>query len=153
MDIEGIMVVAKKHNLPVVEDCSQSHAAKINGKVVGSFGDISAFSIMFGKHFCCGGQGGMVFTKNPDIYRAVRNSSDRGKPYDDESNGNVIASLNFNMDELHATIGRIQLKKLPTIVGKRRAFVQLLKDKGIGEIESIIVPELLIPNERRVPLR
>ena len=143
MDIEGVMAVAKKYNLPVVEDCSQSHAAKINGKFVGSFGDVSAFSIMFGKHFCCGGQGGMVFTKDPDIFRAVRNSADRGKPYDEESNGNVIASLNFNMDELHAVIGRAQLKKLPMIVEKRRAFVQLLKDKGIGEFESIIIPELL----------
>ncbi len=143
MDIEGIMAVAKKHNLPVVEDCSQSHAAKINGKLVGSFGDVSAFSIMFGKHFCCGGQGGMVFTKDYEIYRAVRNSSDRGKPYDEESNGNVIAALNFNMDELHATIGRAQLKKLPMIVEKRRAFVQLLKNKGIGEFASIIIPELL----------
>jgi len=143
MDIEGIMAVARKHNLPVVEDCSQSHAAKINGKLVGTFGDVSAFSIMFGKHFCCGGQGGMVFTKDPDIYRAVRNSADRGKAYDEKSNGNVMAALNFNMDELHATIGRIQLKKLPATVRKRRAFVELLKDKGIGELESIIVPELL----------
>ena len=98
---------------------------------------------MFGKHFCCGGQGGMVFTKDPDIYRAVRNSADRGKPYDEESNGNVIAALNFNMDELHAVIGRVQLKKLPMTVQKRQAFVQLLKDKGIGNLESIIVPELL----------
>jgi perosamine synthetase len=143
MDIEGIMAVAKKYNLPVVEDCSQSHAAKINGKYVGTFGDISAFSIMFGKHFCCGGQGGMVFTKDPELYRAVRNAADRGKPYKEESNGNVIASLNFNMDELHAVIGRVQLKKLPVIVEKRRAFIQLLKDKGIGELESIIIPELL----------
>ena len=143
MDIEGIMTVAKKHNLPVVEDCSQSHAAKINGKYVGSFGDVSAFSIMFGKHFCCGGQGGMVFTKNYEIYRAIRNAADRGKPYDEKSNGNIIASLNFNMDELHATIGRVQLKKLPVIVEKRRAFVQLLKDKCIGKFKSIIIPELL----------
>jgi len=143
MDIEGIMAVAKKHNLPVVEDCSQSHAAKINGKFVGSFGDVSAFSIMFGKHFCCGGQGGMVFTKNYDLYRAVRNSADRGKSFDEKSNGNVIAALNFNMDELHAVIGRVQLKKLPVIVERRRAFVQVLKDKGIGELKSIIVPELL----------
>ncbi len=143
MDIEGIVAVAKKYNLPVVEDCSQSHAAKINGKFVGSFGDVSAFSIMFGKHFCCGGQGGMVFTKDPDIYKAVRNAADRGKPYNEVSKGNVIASLNFNMDELHAAIGRVQLKKLPMIVEKRRAFVQLLKDKGIGEFESINVPELL----------
>lgn len=143
MDIEGIMEVARKYGLPVVEDCSQSHAAEVHGRFVGSFGDVSAFSIMFGKHFCCGGQGGMVFTKDPELYKAVRNAADRGKPYMQESKGNVIASLNFNMDELHAAIGRVQLKKLPSIVNKRRAFVQLLKDKGIAEFESIIIPELL----------
>ncbi|MFA6716207.1 MAG: DegT/DnrJ/EryC1/StrS family aminotransferase [Victivallaceae bacterium] len=143
-DIEGIMAVAKKHKLPVVEDCSQSHAAAINGKYVGSFGDISAFSIMFGKHFCSGGQGGMVFTKDYELYKAVRQASDRGKPFGIENpNGNVISSLNFNMDELHAAIGREQLKKLPAIVGKRQAFVQLLKAKGIGGFSSIIIPELL----------
>jgi dTDP-4-amino-4,6-dideoxygalactose transaminase len=98
---------------------------------------------MFGKHFCTGGQGGMVFTKDQELYKAVRNAADRGKPYMQESNGNVIASLNFNMDELHAAIGRVQLKKLPGIVKKRQAFVQLLKDRGIGEFKSIIIPELL----------
>lgn len=144
MDIEGIMAVAKKHKLPVVEDCSQSHAAKVNGKYVGSFGDVSAFSIMFGKHFCSGGQGGMVFTKDYELYKAVRQASDRGKPFGIEKpNGNVISSLNFNMDELHAAIGREQLKKLPGIVKKRQAFVQLLKDKGLGKFRSIIIPELL----------
>ncbi len=143
MDIEGIIAVARKYNLPVVEDCSQSHAAKINGKFVGSFGDVSAFSIMFGKHFCSGGQGGMVFTKDLELYKSVRNAADRGKPYMQESNGNVTASLNFNMDELHAAIGRVQLRKLPSIVNKRRAFVQLLKDKGMEKFKSIIIPELL----------
>jgi dTDP-4-amino-4,6-dideoxygalactose transaminase len=144
MDIEGIMAVAKKHNLPVVEDCSQSHAAKVNGKYVGTFGDVSAFSIMFGKHFCCGGQGGMVFTKDCEIYNSVRQIADRGKPFGIEnSNGNVLASLNFNMDELHAAIGRVQLKKLPEIVAKRRAFVELLKDKGIGNFKSITIPKVI----------
>ena len=142
MDIEGIMAVAKKHNLPVVEDCSQSHAARVNGKYVGTFGDVSAFSIMFGKHFCSGGQGGMVFTKDPELFKAVRNAADRGKPYNQESYGNVVASLNFNMDELHAVIGRAQLKKLPGIVEKRRAFAQMLKNKGIAD-GAIVIPELL----------
>lgn len=145
MDIEGIMTVAKKYNLPVVEDCSQSHAATINGKYVGTFGDISAFSIMFGKHFCCGGQGGIIFTKDYELYKSARNAADRGKPYNQKSHGNIVASLNFNMDELHATIGRVQLKKLLKIVGKRRAFVKMLKDKGLDKSGVIDIPELL-PN-------
>jgi dTDP-4-amino-4,6-dideoxygalactose transaminase len=71
-DIEGIMAVAKRHGIPVVEDCSQSHYAKINGRQVGTFGDVAAFSTMFGKHHCTGGQGGMVFTKSEKIYQRVR---------------------------------------------------------------------------------
>ena len=59
-DMPAIMKVAKKHNLPVVEDCAQPHMAKINGKNVGTFGRYGAFSLIFGKHMCTGGQGGAV---------------------------------------------------------------------------------------------
>ncbi len=139
-DMIGIMEVAKKYNLPVVEDCSQSHAAGINGQYVGTFGDVAAYSVMFGKHHCSGGQGGMVFTKNEDMYWRVRRHADRGKPFGLEgSNGNVIPAINCNMDELHATIGRVQLKKLPGLVERRRQFVAKLS-KGLEKLESIIIP-------------
>ena len=142
-DMPAIMAIAKKHKLLVVEDCSQSHAAKINGQYVGTFGDVSAFSIMFGKHFCCGGQGGMVFTKDEQRYWSVRRAADRGKPFGVASaNENVSCSLNCNMDELHATIGREQLKKLPGIVAGRQQFVQCLKDNGLDDLPSITIPEL-----------
>ncbi len=143
LDIVEIMKLAKKHKLPVIEDCSQSHAAKINGNYAGSFGDAAAFSVMFGKHFCCGGQGGIVFTKNPDIYQSIRHVSDRGKPYGvANANGNLIASLNFNMDELHAAIGRAQLRKLPAIVAQRQAFARILVANGLDASRAIIIPKL-----------
>lgn len=143
LDIVGIMKLAHKYKVPVIEDCSQSHGAKINGKYVGSFGDAAAFSVMFGKHFCCGGQGGIVFTKNPELYKSVRHASDRGKPYGvPNANGNLIASLNFNMDELHAAIGRTQLKKLPAIVAQRQNFARMLIAKGLAESRAIAIPEL-----------
>jgi dTDP-4-amino-4,6-dideoxygalactose transaminase len=142
-DMPAIMAIADKHNLPVVEDCSQSHAAKIAGQYVGTFGTVSAFSIMFGKHFCCGGQGGMVFTKDEEQYWKVRRAADRGKPFGLEgTNGNVTYAINCNMDELHAAIGREQLKKLPNIVAHRQQIVKLLIDHGLGELQSITIPEL-----------
>ena len=72
VDIAGIMAVARKHNLPVIEDCAQSHGAKIKGQMVGTFGDIGAFSTMSGKHHCTGSQGGVVFTKNEALYHEIR---------------------------------------------------------------------------------
>ncbi|MBN1581398.1 MAG: DegT/DnrJ/EryC1/StrS family aminotransferase, partial [Anaerolineae bacterium] len=80
-DIEGVMTVARKHGLPVIEDCSQSHGATVNGKLVGTFGDMGVFSTMFGKHHSSGGQGGLVFTRDETLYQAIRRASDRGKPF------------------------------------------------------------------------
>ena len=50
-DIKAIMKVAKKHKLPVVEDCAQAHGASVDGQKVGTFGTYGAFSLMFGIRF------------------------------------------------------------------------------------------------------
>jgi dTDP-4-amino-4,6-dideoxygalactose transaminase len=76
---------------------------------------------MFGKHHATGGQGGVVFSKDKDIYWRIRQSADRGKPFGLENQPtNVTASLNLNQNELACAIGRAQLKKLPAIVDARR---------------------------------
>ena len=143
-DIKGILEVANRHGLPVIEDCAQAHGAQVDGQYVGTFGTYGAFSVMFGKHICTGGQGGMVFAKTEELYWRQRRAADRGKPFGIENpKGNVIAAINCNMDELHAAIGRVQLKKLPGIVAGRRRFVELLKNKGINELKTIALPEAL----------
>lgn len=137
-----IMKVAKKYNLPVVEDCAQAHMAIINGKKCGTFGTCGAFSLMFGKHMCVGGQGGAVFTNEEDQYWKIRRAADRGKPFNMDGHTNVRAAINCNMDEFGAAIGRAQLKKLPQIIAKRQAFVEMLMRRGIGELETITIPKL-----------
>lgn len=141
-DIEGIMKVAAKYKLPVIEDCAQSHGASINGKKVGSFGSYGAFSLMFGKHFCTGGQGGAVFCQTEDLYWRERRAADRGKPFNQSGHTNTIPAINCNLDEIHAVIGRVQLGKLPSIIARKQNFVQMLKDRGIGELATIEIPEL-----------
>jgi dTDP-4-amino-4,6-dideoxygalactose transaminase len=96
---------------------------------------------MFGKHYCTGGQGGMVFSKSQDIYQHVRWASDRGKPFGlPEGSSNCIASLNFNLDEIGAAIGREQLGKLPVIVARRREIVRKLGE-GFKGLKSVSLPE------------
>lgn len=142
-DIAGIMELARHHHLPVVEDCAQALGAQINGHPLGTFSDIATFSTMFGKHFCTGGQGGMVFTKNETLYWKVRGAADRGKPFGQPGGGtNQTASLNLNMDELSAAIGRVQLRKLPQIVQRRRELARTLTD-GIKELACVSIPQQL----------
>lgn len=140
LDIEAIVAVGKKHGIPVVEDCAQAHGAKIHGKLVGTFGDIAAFSTMFGKHHCTGGQGGVVFTKNESLYTRARQASDRGKPFGlPAGSTNPMASLNLNLNDLAATIGREQLKKLPGIVQRRQNVVAKLSEH-FNKLEALVVP-------------
>ncbi len=133
VDMNPIIELAKKHNLYIVEDCAQAHGAKYKGKLVGKLGDIAAFSTMFGKHHCTGGQGGVVYTTNEELYWQAKRFADRGKPFNIENaNGNVRAGLNCNLNDLSAAIGSVQLKKLPDILAKRRKIGETIKK----ELES-----------------
>jgi len=123
VDLDPILALAAERGIPVVEDCAQAHGAVYKGKMAGTLGDIAAFSTMFGKHHASGAQGGIVFTRDTRLFTKVRQIADRGKPYGALGTpGNVVASLNFNQDELSSAIGRVQLEKLPGALKNRRAF-------------------------------
>ncbi|MHB1154959.1 MAG: DegT/DnrJ/EryC1/StrS family aminotransferase [Eubacteriales bacterium] len=147
-DIEAIIKFANEKGIAVVEDVAQAHGASVNGKPVGTFGSVNGFSLMFGKHVCVGGQGGMVYTKDENLYRKVRQNSDRGKPFGYNGNGNCVGSLNFNMDEMHCAIGRVQIKKIKSIAdGRRRVAAEIRK--GLSDISAIYfnkLPEGAVPS-------
>ena len=134
-DIGGIMELAGRHGIPVIEDCAQAHGARFKGQLAGSFGDLSAFSTMTGKHHSSGAQGGMVFTRDEALYQSVRRMADRGKPHFlPEGATNMQATLNFNQTDLAAVVGLIQLRKLPEMVERRRAIVGQLIE-GTADLE------------------
>ena len=132
-----ILNIAAERGIPVVEDCAQAIGAVYKGRMAGSLGTISAFSTMFGKQHCTGGQGGVVFTKNTLLYARIRQVADRGKPHGAIGNpANLIASLNFNQDEMSLAIGRVQLAKLPAGVEGRRRFAAVVR-AGVEGTEGV----------------
>ncbi len=140
-DMPGIMQVAERHGIPVIEDCAQAHCARIDGRLVGSFGKMAAFSTMGGKHHCTGAQGGVVFTTDEDLYWRSRQASDRGKPLGLKNGStNCIAAFNFNLNDFAAAIGRVQLAKLPGIVARRRGVVADLSQR-FADLRSVVIPE------------
>lgn len=134
VDMDPILEMARARGIPVIEDCAQAHGARYKGRLVGTLGDVGVFSTMSGKHHATGAQGGVVFTKNEEIYWRARRMSDRGKPFGLTEGGNVAASLNLNLNDLSAAIGRVQLKKLPGIAAARlrvgRAIAEGLKERS-----------------------
>lgn len=137
VDMDPIMALAKKHNLYVVEDCAQAHGAEYKGRKVGSIGHISAFSTMFGKHHCTGGQGGVVYTQDEKLHWQARRFADRGKPFNIQGEtGNVVAGINCNLNDLSAAIGSVQVKRLPQIIANRRKIGEAIK-AGLKSCQAV----------------
>ncbi len=136
-DMDGILAVAKQHHLKVVEDCAQSHGTRYKGQLTGTLGDIAAFSTMSGKHMATAAQGGVVFTRHEELHWKGRQFADRGKPFGlTPPPGNVMAGLNLNLNDLSAAVGRVQLKKLPSIVQRRHDGGEAVK-QGLAGVEGV----------------
>jgi perosamine synthetase len=127
-DMDEIMRIAKLHGIVVIEDCAQSHGAKYHGKTVGSIGDIGVFSFNVNKTIQTG-EGGICTTQNDELaYRLelIRNHGEAvvgASGYDNITN---IAGYNYRMTELVAAIGRVQLKRLPSLNKRRLELVNRL---------------------------
>jgi dTDP-4-amino-4,6-dideoxygalactose transaminase len=142
-DVENIARLARRNGIPLIEDCAQAHGGTFFGRPVGTFGDVSVFSTMSGKHHTTGAQGGIVYTRDRALYEAVRRASDRGKPFFlPDGSTNAIASLNLNLNEWACAIGRVQLRKLPGLIG-RGAKVTTRLAEGIRDLRAVSVPPVL----------
>jgi len=144
-DVTGIRALADERGVPLVEDCAQAQGASVAGRMLGSIGHLATFSTMHLKHSHTGGQGGVVFTRDPDLYQKVRWHGDRGKPYGlPAGSTNVVAALNFNLDEIHAAIGRVQLGTLSENVAvRRRAAATLIEEVEAATDGAVSSPELV----------
>lgn len=144
--VDQIVQLARARGIKVVEDCSQAHGASLNGKKVGTFGDIAAFSTMYRKAHATGPCGGVVYTKSEALYWKARSYADRGKPFGTESFDEkdpsqfLFPALNLNLDELSCAIGFATLKKLDAI-RKKRISVAYKISKSIRQEYEYLEPE------------
>jgi len=128
-EIDKIVEIAHARGIKVIEDCSQAHFAKHKAKPVGTFGDIAAFSTMYRKAHSTGPSGGLVYSRDLELFRSALVHSDRGKPrwrddFDDRNPSTYLApALNHHTDEISCAIGYASLKRLPSTIISRLAFV------------------------------
>ena len=120
-EMKEILKISKKNKLKVIEDCAQAHGAKINGKSVGSFGDIGCWSFCQDKIMTTGGEGGMVTTNSKNFWKNMWEYKDHGKSFNAMKNKTAgyafkwvhnSIGTNFRMTEMQAAIGLIQLKRM-----------------------------------------
>lgn len=142
-DMEAIRAIAARHGLAVVEDCAHSPGASLDGRALGTWGDVGCFSFFSNKNMTTG-EGGMIVTNRDDLAAAFRGLRSHGMTTMtlDRHKGHAfvydVVSLGFNyrMTEIHAAIGLEQLKRLPAWNEKRADCVHWYREslRDIGEI-------------------
>jgi dTDP-4-amino-4,6-dideoxygalactose transaminase len=137
-EMTPILALAKAHGFAVIEDCAQAQGAEINGKRVGSFGDINSWSFCQDKVMTLGGEGGAITTDSDEYWSAMWSYKDHGKSYDAVYNRqhppgyrwvNDGIGTNWRLTEMQSAIARVQLRKLDGWIATRRANAQVLNER------------------------
>ena len=117
-DMDPIVEIARRHDLVVVEDAAQAHAAEYKGRRVGSLGDMACYSFYPGKNLGAYGEGGMVVTNNAEFARKIQMLRDWGaeKKYHHELKG-----YNYRLEGIQGAVLRVKLKYLESWTEGRRA--------------------------------
>ena len=146
-DMDPILKLASEYGLKVVEDCAQAHGANYKGRPVGSLGNAAAFSFCQDKIITTGGEGGMLITNDSSVWEKAWAYKDHGKNfaavYEREHPPGFrwlheSFGTNWRMTEMQATIGRIQLRRLPEWKKIRQANAALLT-RGFENIPALRV--------------
>ena len=157
VDMVALMKVAKKHKLYVIEDNCDGWGSSIGGKKVGAFGDISITSF-HAAHIVSMGVGGGIFTSNKRLAENVRVLRDWGrqaninkaenkkwKTLPGDYNPRFIyekIGYNFQILELQAAVGRVQLRKLKDIMKARQKNFEYLTTR-LSKFQDLIMPKVI----------
>ncbi|HJZ15068.1 MAG TPA: lipopolysaccharide biosynthesis protein RfbH, partial [Stellaceae bacterium] len=160
-DARRIAEIAKRHKLFLIEDCCDALGATIDGRHVGTFGDIGTLSF-YPAHHITMGEGGAIFTSDPVLRRAVEAFRDWGRDcYCDPGKENtckrrfdwqlgdlphgydhkyIYSHMGFNMKitDMQAAVGVSQLSHLDEFIAARRRNFARLK-KGLADLEEFFV--------------
>ena len=148
-DVKAVEGIAKEHGLWLLEDCAQCNGGSVGGQRVGTFGDMAVFSFQMNKNMSAG-EGGCIATNDTRLWRRAFACHDLG--YARDESGRLIFNdpdltlwgMGYRLDEIRAAVLRVQLRKLPRIVGamhasKYRIREALAKFPGV-QLRKIVDP-------------
>ncbi len=144
-DMEPIVDLCRRRGLRLVEDASHAHGATWNDVKVGSFGDVSVFSLQ-GAKLTAAGQGGLMLTADRGIFeRAVLLGHFRNRSFDDVTSdeyrdfGATGYGLNYRMHPLAAALARRQFEDLDAYIDGRESNLGLLSE-GLATVAGVDPP-------------
>src|SRR5690242_19467142 len=149
-DMDGILHIARRRNIRVLEDCAQSIGASYKGRPVGSLGDIGIYSLQINKTITSG-EGGAVVTNDPVLFERASRYHDLGglRPLHERliggAKGDWFAGNQFRMSEFTGGVLVAQLRKLDEIIHAVQANARRVYD-GIRDLPGIKLRRLPDPD-------
>lgn len=148
--MDGLLDIAKRHNLKVLEDASHAHGATYHDKPIGTLGDVAVFSMQTNK-LCPAGEGGMLVTNDAQLWEKALLLGHFERVLDLPTPNRRFAAtgmgLKLRMSPLNAAVARVQLKHLEQRNRKRTQNIVYLSQRleALG-FETFLSP----PNVQRV---
>jgi dTDP-4-amino-4,6-dideoxygalactose transaminase len=144
VDLDAILAIGKKRNVPVIEDNAQALGADYKGKKLGSYGVMACISFFPTKNLGACGDGGAVLTSSPELAERVKKLRNHGAAikYQHDEIG-----YNSRLDEIQAAVLRVKLKRLDHWNEKRRQWAALYTQELKGT--SFICP-IELPNRKHI---
>ena len=138
-DMKAIMEIAHEFDLKVLEDCAQAHGAKIEGQLVGSFGDAASFSFYPGKNLGAYGDAGCMVSNNNEIATSARRIANHGQ---EGKHNHIIEGRNSRLDAMQAAILNVKLPYLNGWITRRNE----IGKKYLKEITNLKISTPVISN-------
>lgn len=138
VDMDPVLELCKKYKLKLIEDAAEVHGQTYNGRMCGTFGDISTFSFYPNKHITTG-EGGMCLTN--DLNLSERCKKLRNLAFEPTGRRFVHEELgwNYRMTNLQAALGLAQLENIDLHIEKKRSIGKLYQ-KLLNGIEGFQLP-------------
>lgn len=120
--MDAICAFAQEYGLKVVEDCAQSHGAKLAGQMTGTFGDAGCFSFYPTKNLGAIGDAGAVVTNDDTLADRLLHTRNYGSK---QKYVNVYMGVNSRLDEMQAALLRVKLRYLDEMTQHKRALAEI----------------------------
>ena len=153
--MDPLETMARDHNIDIVEDAAHAPGASYRGRRAGSLGTAGCFSLFDNKNITTA-EGGVVTTHDPELAEKVRLLRSHGMTSSSWDKGNgrhprydvVEIGFNYRFDDIRASIGLAQLRKLDNINRRRRNLVSCYNARIQTELPDLLLPLAAVTPER-----
>jgi perosamine synthetase len=137
-DLDALSAIARRHGIPLIEDCAQAQLSEYRGRLAGTVGAMGCFSFNNTKHLNCG-EGGMVVTNDDALARRARLFSDKAWPREEADRYSLFLGQNYRLNELEAAVALVGLDRLKENVAARRNAAERIYSQ-VAELPGIQIP-------------